>query len=152
MFERHGVFSKTEINSRIDIILENYSKILHIEALTLIEMMNREVVPCIVEFTDKLCRAALNKNSIGGVNSDVERELIARLSAANKEIFTLTGELKMCVASAEKTNDVLEKAILYHDNILKLMEDIRVFADSAESVVPSEYWPYPSYGELLFNI
>ena len=152
LFERHGVFSRTEINSRVDIILENYSKILHIEALTLIEMMNREVVPCISDYTDRLCSTLLHKNSIGGLDSDVERELIVRLSAAQKEIYTLTDQLKMAVATAEKTADVLEKAVYYHDTILKLMSDIRKYADSAESVVPAKLWPYPSYGELLFNI
>ena len=100
MFERHGVLSRTEINSRVDIILENYTKTIHIEALTLMEMMNREVVPAITAYTDVLCTAVLNKNSIGGISSTVEREIIARLTAANKEIFNLTGELKMAVASA----------------------------------------------------
>ena len=152
MFERHGVLSRTEINSRVDIILENYTKTIHIEALTLMEMMNREVVPAITAYTDVLCTAVLNKNSIGGISSTVEREIIARLTAANKEIFNLTGELKMAVASAERTADVLDKARQYHDIILKLMADIRKYADSAESVVPSDYWPYPSYGDLLFSI
>ena len=152
MFEKHKVLNRTELNSRVDIILENYTKILHIEALTLIDMMNREVIPAITAYTDKLCRAVLNKNSLGGINSTVERELIARLNAANKEIYTLTGELKMAVASAEKTSVVLEKSILYHDNILHLMNDIRKYADSAESVMPSNCWPYPSYGDLLFSI
>ncbi len=152
LFERHGVFSETEINSRVDIILENYTKIIHIEALTLIDMMNREIIPTISAFTDRLCTAVLHKNSIGGIGSDVERELIARLAAAQKEIFTLTGELKMAVAALEKTPDVLEKATLYHDTVLRLMGDIRKYADSAECVVPAEVWPYPSYGELLFNI
>lgn len=151
MFEKHKVLSRAEINSRVDIILENYSKVLHIEALTLIDMMNREVIPTITAYTDMLCTAVLNKNSIGGINSSVERELIARLSAANKEIYTLTGELKELVASAERTKDILERAGEYHDKILKLMGDIRRYADSAESVVPSDYWPYPSYGELLFK-
>ena len=136
----------------VDIILENYTKILHIEALTLIDMMNREVVPAITAYTDKLCKAVLNKNSIGGISSTVERELIARLSAANKEIFTLTGELKMAVATADRTTDVMEKAVLYHCTILSLMSDIRKYADSAESVMPSDCWPYPSYGDLLFSI
>ena len=152
MFEKHKVLNRTELNSRVDIILENYTKILHIEALTLIDMMNREVIPAITAYTDKLCRAVLNKNSLGGINSTVERELIARLNAANKEIYTLTGELKMAVASAEKTSVVLEKSILYHNNILHLMNDIRKYADSAESVMPSDCWPYPSYGDLLFSI
>jgi len=152
MFEKHKVLNRTELNSRVDIILENYTKILHIEALTLIDMMNREVIPAITAYTDKLCRAVLNKNSLGGINSTVERELIARLSAANKEIFTLTSELKMAVASAEKATTVLDKSRLYHDKILSLMVDIRKYADSAESVMPSDCWPYPSYGDLLFSI
>jgi len=152
LFARHGVLSRTEINSRVDIILENYTKTLHIEALTLIDMMNREVVPAITAYSNVLCTAVLNKNSIGGISSTVERELIARLSAANKEIFSLTTELKMAVSSAERTKDIIEKATTYHDVILKIMTDIRKYADSAESVVPSGYWPYPSYGELLFNI
>ena len=151
MFEKHKVLNRAEINSRVDIILENYSKILHIEALTLIDMMNREVIPAITAYTDSLCTAVLNKNSIGGINSSVERELIARLSAANNEIFSLTGELKMAVSSAERSRDVFEKAKEYHDIILKNMCDIRKYADSAESVMPSDYWPYPSYGELLFS-
>ncbi len=152
MFEKHKVLNRTEINSRVDIILENYAKVLHIEALTLIDMMNREVVPAISAYTDLLCTAVLNKKGIGGINTDVEMGLITRLSAANKEIYSLTGELKMAVASAERTKEPLEKAKEYHDKILKLMSDIRKYADSAESVVPSDYWPYPSYGDLLFNI
>ncbi|MBQ3053154.1 MAG: glutamine synthetase III [Clostridia bacterium] len=152
MFEHHKVLSRTEINSRVDIILENYAKTIHIEALTLIDMMNREIVPAITSYTNQLCIAVLNKNNVGGISSTVERELIARLSAANKEIYALTSQLKMAVASAERTTDVLEKAQMYHDTILKLMGDIRKYADSAECVVPSSYWPYPSYGDLLFNI
>ncbi len=152
MFERHGVFSRSEINSRVDIILENYTKIIHIEALTLIDMMTREVVPTISAFTNTLCETLLNKNKIGGIGSEVERELIARLAAAEREIFTLTNELKMAVATSEKTVDVLEKARLYHDTVLRLMEDIRKYSDSAECVVPSHIWPYPNYGDLLFKI
>ena len=152
LFERHKVLNGTEINSRVDIILENYSKILHIEALTLIDMMNREVVPAISNYTDKLCSAVLSKNSVGGISTSVERELIARLAAANSEIYNLTGQLKIEVSSAERITDVLEKARAYHDTILRLMEDIRKYSDSAESVMPADSWPYPNYGELLFSI
>ncbi len=152
LFEKHKVLSRTEINSRVDIVLENYTKTVHIEALTLIDMMNRGVIPAITKYTDSLCGAVLNKKSIAAVDTSVEEGLIARLSAANREIYTLTESLKMEVASAEVTTDNIERAREYHDKILKLMGDIREFTDSAESVIPPEYWPYPSYGELLFNI
>ena len=152
LFEKHGVFTRSEINSRIEIILENYTKIVHIEALTLIDMMTREVIPTISAYTDKLCQTLINKNKIGGVDGLVEKELIARLAAAEREIYTLTNELKNVVATTERTTDIFEKSVLYHDSVLRIMGDIRKYADSAECVVPSEIWPYPSYGELLFNI
>ena len=129
LFEKHGVFSKTEINSRVDIILENYSKIIHIEALTLLDMMTKEVIPAISAYTDKLCTTLLNKNKIGGINSDVERELIYRLSAAEKEIFALTEELKMTISTLDNITDVYDKAVIYHDKVLKLMDDIRKYID-----------------------
>ena len=153
LFERHGVLSRAEINSRVDIILENYSKVLHIEALTLIEMMNREVVPAISEYTDKLCTGLINKRSLGLCADDLaDTEIIARLSAAGNEIYKLTGDLKMAVASAEKIPDMLERARNYLDVVLRLMNDIRKYADSAEAVVSKSCWPYPSYGELLFSV
>ncbi len=151
LFERHGVFNRAEINSRVDIILENYTKTLHIEALTLLDMINRGVIPAITSYSNSLCEAINNKNSIR-VDASVENELLSRLTAANKELFSLSSALKMAVASSERENDVLKKATEYHDTILKLMADIRKYADSAESVVPENVWPYPSYGELLFKI
>ena len=153
MFERHGVLSRAEINSRVDIVLENYSKIIHIEALTLIEMMNRQVIPAISAYTDKLCRGLINKRSIGvKVDDTADTEIIVRLTAAGAEIYKLNADLKMAVSSAEKLTDMLERATAYHDIVLRLMNDIRKYADSAEAVVSMEDWPYPSYGELLFSI
>jgi len=151
LFERHGVFNRAEIDSRVDIILENYAKIIHIEALTLIDMMGRDVIPAITSYTSSMCEAANNKKIIG-VDNSVEMELVARLTAANKEIFSLTSILKGAVASAERSTDTFEKACEYRNNILKIMADIRKYADSAESVMPKNYWPYPSYGDLLFKI
>ena len=153
MFKRHKVLSKTEINSRVEIVLENYSKVLHIEALTLIDMMSREVIPAIMEYNDILCGLVNNKNAVdASLDASVELELIARLSAANREIYRLTAELKNSVAAAEREEDVIDKAVYYHDTVLKIMNDIRKYADSAEAVVPKDYWPYPSYGDLLFMV
>ncbi len=153
LFERHGVLSRAEIESRVDIVLENYSKILHIEALTLIEMMNREVIPAISEYTDRLCTALINKRKLGiKLDEHADTEIIARLSAADGEIYKLTSELKMAVMTAEKIPNMLERSRMYHDTVLRLMNDIRKYSDSAEAVVSKDCWPYPSYGELLFSI
>ena len=152
LFERHGVLSRAEINSRVDIVLENYSKVIHIEALALIEMMNRDVIPAITEYNSRLCAALINRRSLGLKFDELaDTEIIARLSAAETEIYKLTNDLKMAVMSAEKIPDMLDRATEYHDRVLKLMADIRKYSDSAEAVVSRDCWPYPSYGELLFN-
>lgn len=153
LFERHKVLSRAEITSRVDILLENYSKTVHIEALTMIDMMNRDVIPAITAYTDCLCKAVYDKKRISeSIDSSVEKELISRLSAANTEIYHLTADLKMAVSKAEKIDDMTEKSRFYHDSVIRLMEDIRCYADSAESVVSKDCWPYPSYGDLLFKI
>ncbi len=153
LFEKHGVLNRAEINSRVDIVLENYSKTLHIEALTLIEMMNREVIPAISKYTSDLCEGLIRKRSVGlNVAELADTEVIARLSAAQTEIYRLTADLKIAVSGAEKIKSVLDRAACYHDTVLRLMNDIRKYADSAEAVVSKECWPYPSYGELLFSI
>lgn len=153
LIERHGVLSKAEIVSRVDINLENYAKSIHIEALTLIDMMNREVIPAISAYNNVLCENVYNRRRIfENADVSVENELISRLSAANSEIYHLTADLKMAVMRAEKVTDPLEKARYYHDTVLRLMEDIRRYSDSAEAVVPKNDWPYPSYGDMLFRI
>ena len=153
LFERHKVLSRAEIASRVDILLENYSKTVHIEALTMIDMMNRDVIPAITAYTDRLCKTVYDKKRISeSIDSSVEKELISRLSAANTEIYHLTADLKMAVSKAEKIDDMTEKSRFYHDSVIRLMEDIRCYADSAESVVSKDCWPYPSYGDLLFKI
>ena len=153
LFERHKVLSRAEIISRVDILLENYSKTVHIEALTMIDMMNRDVIPAITAYTDRLCKTVYDKKRISeSIDSSVEKELISRLSAANTEIYHLTADLKMAVSKAEKIEDMTEKSRFYHDSVIRLMEDIRCYADSAESVVSKDCWPYPSYGDLLFKI
>ena len=153
LFERHKVLSRAEITSRVDILLENYSKTVHIEALTMIDMMNRDVIPAITAYTDRLCKTVYDKKRISeSIDSSVEKELISRLSAANTEIYHLTADLKMAVSKAEKIDDMTKKSRFYHDSVIRLMEDIRCYADSAESVVSKDCWPYPSYGDLLFKI
>ncbi len=153
LFSRHKVLSPTEIFSRVEIVLENYAKVLHIEALTLIDMMNRAVIPAITAYNDSLCCSVNSRRAVSiSLDTSVEEELIARLTAANTEIYKLTDELKDSVKTAEKETDATKKARLYHDEVLKLMNDIRKYADSAEAVVSKDYWPYPSYGDLLFRV
>jgi len=153
LFERHGVLNRTEINIRADITLENYSQILNIEALTLIGMIQRDIIPGIGKHIEYLCRLASGKKNVcADINIDTETVMIKRLSDDITTLGELNEKLKKAVETAEGIEGLEDKARYYHDEILSLMESIRNIADADEEIVATEYWPYPHYSELLFKI
>ena len=152
MFERHGVLNRTEINCRSDIALENYCKILHIEALTLIEMVNRDVIPAISEYINALCDDVSKKAAAGIKGKSIEKDIAERLNNDNNNLYSLVDKLEKAVEKASKTEGLLESAKIYHDDVLFIMENIRKCSDDAENVTSRDYWPSPSYGDLLFKI
>ncbi len=153
LFEHHGVFNRIELICRAEIAFENYCKTLHIEALTLIDMIRRDVMPSISRYTDKLCITAANKKSvINDIDLTVEYSIINQLSRLNSEIFTLCDRLEKAVERAEALQNLECRATTYRQEVLWLMESIRKSADKAESLVERDCWPYPGYDKLLFNI
>ncbi len=153
LFERHGVYNSTEINCRADIALENYSKTMHIEALTLLQMINRDIIPAISSYESVLCRTAMEKRAVSSsIDSSVEVSTAEKLSEINKHLKKLVYELENAVNKAQKNDGLLEKARLYHDEVLFIMDNIRHITDEAETIVSRNYWPYPTYSDLLFNV
>lgn len=153
MFEHHGVLNRTELNCRADIALENYSKILHIEALTLIEMINRDVIPAVTGYTGFLCRTVSEKKAVcPALDCSAEEDTVITLSNLCAKLYEQISELEKAVAKAQNTPGILENAKIYHDKVLFVMNSIRSAADTAETLVGRVYWPYPTYGDLLFKI
>lgn len=153
LFERHGVLDRVELNCRADIAFENYCKTIHIEALTLTDMIRRDVIPATGRYIDALCRAAADRKAImENADLTVETELIEQLSELNTQMFRLTARLCDAVKKAETNAPADRRAERYHDDVLWLMENIRHAADTAETLVPRDLWPYPGYDKLLFNI
>ena len=153
LFEAHGVFSQTELECREEIRLDNYCKTIHIEALTLLQMIKRDVIPAISNYTDVLCECMLKKQKIGDdINCFVENELVRRLSDENAKLFKLSDSLEEKIRNAKEIVGKAEAALFYHDKILSLMNEIRGIADIAETETKREYWPYPTYDKLLFKI
>ena len=152
MFEHHGVLNRTEIYCRSDIALENYCKILHIEALTLIEMVKRDIIPAVSSYVSVLCDEAAKKHRMGFKGKFVEAKIAKLLDANNSNIYNFVDKLEKAVEKANSTDELLESAKIYHDEVLFLMENIRKCADECEEITSREYWPYPSYGDLLFKI
>ena len=153
LFERHGVYSGAEINGRADISLESYSKTVHIEALTLLEMVKRDVIPAISAYQGALCSTVVSKRTVSDkINCDAETEIIEKLADFNEHLNRLAKELETAVDRSQSTADLLSRAQLYCDNVLFIMDNIRHITDEAETIVAREYWPYPTYGDILFNV
>ncbi len=153
MFERHGVFSETELRCRAEISLENYSKVLHIEALTLYEMVRRDIMPSVSKAVLSFCKTAEKKKQALGIEpSFAEKDIISSLSSCYDKLFELTNSLDKTVQEAQNTNDVGRRAVIYRENVLDTMEKIRDISDKSETLMPRDIWPYPTYGDLLFKI
>ncbi len=150
LFESMGVLNATEINCRSDIAYENYCKILHIEALTLLEMVKRDVMPAICRYSSYLCECAQKKAPF--CESNVESDIARELSDCNELIYTLSANLEKAVEKAQSKPSFKEGATVYHDEVLAIMQNIRRYADKAESITSREFWPYPSYGDMLFKV
>ncbi len=153
LFERHGVYNGTELNCRADIMLESYSKTMHIEALTLLEMIKRDVIPAISCYEGELSNTVASKCTISDkIDCAAEIEVIEKLSSFNSHLNRLVKELEIAVDKSQANDDLLERAKHYSNNVLFIMDNIRNVADEAETIVAREYWPYPNYGDILFKI
>ena len=153
LFRRQGVMSETEIVSRQEIMLENYSKVINIEALTLIEMIIRDIIPAVNSYTGKLASDINAKQGIvGEAGVRVEKTLAKKLSALNGEVYDLVQSLVSAEKFAASQDDHEKMADAYLEKVIPLMERIRVKVDTMETLTASEYWPFPTYGEMLFGV
>ena len=152
LFTEHHIYTESEINSRYEILLENYSKTLHIEAKTLQSMIIKEFLPALMDYTGVLTSAYESKANALGIKSSAEAMLITKLSGYYDSITDKTEKLTADIAVAEGIEDMLESAKFYHETILADMDDIRSVADAAEEFLPDEFLPYPSYEKLLFYV
>ncbi len=152
LFVGNGIYTESEINSRYEILLENYSKTIHIEAKTLTDMVNHQFMPALLKYIDSLTDVVTKKQSIGGITSKTETKLIENLSKAYDELFELNEKLVADRTEAENMTDSLSMAKFYQATILSDMDAIRAVADEAEQYIPKEMMPYPSYSDMLFYV
>ena len=153
LFERHGVMSEVEVRSRQEILLENYSKIVNIEALTMIEMATRDIIPAVNSYVAEVAQtAAIKTQVVENINCSVERDIITKLSSLNAKAYTALGELKRAEKEAAEIANAEKRAEAYVGKVIPAMEKLRSFVDEMETLTASEYWPLPSYGDLMFNI
>ena len=154
LFTKHGIFTKEELFSRYEIWLENYYKTINIESNTLAEMIQKQVIPSVYTYVEKLAdTAAAKKSVVADVSVASEAALISKLSTLAdtmaQDLETLKADTAKALASSD---DVLACSKAYQETVLEDMEALRKSADEAESLIPDELLPYPTYDELLFSI
>lgn len=153
LFEKFGVLSKTEVYSRYEIQLDNYCKQLHIEALTMVNMVKKDILPAAVSYMKDISKEALNKKRLSAeISSELEETLLKKLSALSADLYKETEKLETDVGADKEFKDILEEAQYYRNTIFAQMEATRAVADQIEDLVGQKYWPYPTYGELLFSV
>ena len=153
LFVKHNICTEQELRARYEIDLETYSKQLNIEALTMVDMANKEITPAVSAYVRELTDAALAKKALSEhIPVNVELNLIQSLAEQQEQFVALTSELEQETAAAAAIEDNLEKAFVYRNRVFAKMEALREVADSMEAQTAAEYWPYPSYTDLLFGV
>ena len=152
LFTTHHIFTKQEIFSRYEILMENYCKTIHIEAKTLQDMIRRDFLPALMCYTDAISTSINEKTAAADLPCTAEKKLLTRLSGCYDSIFELEEQLEADTKAAEETANIEQAAKLYHDTILPDMEQLRAVADAAEEYIPVDILPYPNYEALLFSV
>ena len=153
LFERHRVFSRTELESRHEIMLSNYSKIVNIEARTMLAMARRDILPAVCGYVKELTEAIVFKKQLGNIDASYESETAQSLSAMLAEAHAKTHALDDALKNkGNYKGSSLELGCYYRDVIIPAMKALRSVVDEMEKVTAARCWPYPCYGDLLFNV
>ncbi|MDR1736797.1 MAG: glutamine synthetase III [Oscillospiraceae bacterium] len=154
LFEKHAIFTGEEVCARYEILLESYCKTVRIEAQTMAEMSMREILPAALAYTERLASAGLRKKELlPGLECAAETDLAARVSAHSDALYKNTLSLEAEAAQAANPGfGVLQRAEFYRDRVLSAMRAVRASADALETLVAREYWPFPTYGDILYRV
>lgn len=153
LFTKHKIYSELEVRSRAEILLENYCKVLNIEALTMLDMAQKDLLPAISKYSRFLCETiAAKKTTLPHLPCPYEEDTASRLCTLINTAFLQTSKLEAVLAEANQISDSAEAALFYKDSVLPCMAQLRSAIDEAETITAKEYWPYPSYGDMLFSI
>ena len=148
-----GVFTIDELKSRRDIMLENYCKSVNIEANTMISMVHKRIAPAITRFAADLAKQAAEKKALfPDLSCSYETDLVKKLSSLTDCIAQRTDKLEKAVIGLSDATDIIEESALIRDTVLPAMSELRIPCDRAELLVAKNYWPFPTYGDILFSV
>ena len=152
VFSEFGIYSSIELHSRSEILNEEYSKTIHIEALTMIDMINRQVMPAVIGYSARIASSiAAKRAALPEMNLDAETDRLAEIGALENDLHHAVKELEKAVAIASGYSGS-PLAHYYRNTVLPLMDEVRTHCDALELIVGQKDWPYPTYGEMLFYV
>jgi len=153
LFTKHNIFSESEIHSRYNIMLEEYIKVLHIEALTILDMTKRGIIPAVVEYLKDLTEVVKNKKAISSeFNCKLEESLINTISDLAACLYKNVEKLDNSILEAKNQDGLLNTAKYYREVVFINMQELRSVIDNLETKIGKKYWPFPTYGELLYSV
>ena len=153
MLTSHGVFSEAELKSRCDIMLENYCKTVVIEANTMVDMTKTEIAPAVDAYTMELAKTIAAKKAVDDtLTCNYESGLVKKLSKLTDRIAIKTEELENALVELHNAESIISEANMIRDVVLVKMGELRLACDEAETVTAKKYWPFPTYGDLLFSV
>ena len=154
LLEKHGVYSESEIVSRFEIHNESYSKVINIEAETMLDMAKKYILPAGSKFAGKLADTIASKKAVcDAADVTYETEMLTKVSSLTSEIYKKVQQLEKDVRDVkELSGDASKTAFFYREHVFESMNELRISADELETIVPKELWPFPSYGDLLFSV
>ena len=151
VFVNHGVYTEPELRSRVEILLDEYCKTLNIEALTMIDMTKKDILPAVATYIKELAKTAELAKTCGA-EADFETDMVKRLQTLANQTYTRLTALEDAEVKTGDIEDVQELANYYHDVVFTAMGELRAVADEIETLVGEKYWPYPTYGKMLFYV
>ena len=153
LFEKMSVYTRKELESRYEIFLENYSKTINIEALTMIDLVRHEIVPAVLDYQRELSELLRCKEMLGGAfESALESELLGRLSKLGTALLTRLTELETETVTVRSIENSQDLASAYRERVFSSMNALRLVVDELELLIPSKHWTLPTYGELLYSV
>jgi len=153
LFKKHGIFTQTEVKSRCEILLENYAKTINIEALTMLDMAKKQILPAVLDYNKEVFNTLKVKQDLGlNISLEKEKSLAIKLSNLTEVFISKVDELDKAVLDAKNYNEGYDRAKYYKDFVIDAMQALREVSDELEIMVSSEKWPFPTYIDLLFYV
>ena len=152
LFAKHKVLSASEMKSRMEILLENYASIVHIEALTALDMARKEITPAIIGYQSFVINELNAKLALGGYSGELEKGILAKIDAISAKFATAINDLEKAINEFDKDATNYDKAVYCKDKLLSKMNELREYADSAELILCKKFSPYPAYEDILYSV